>query len=156
MCSWSIFSHGSLPLPLHLSPALSWDSSLDPQAPPFSIYCLLLTNSPGDQGLHSITWYMWGSPRGGATRSCGSVFSIWIQSSTRTTPKPCLFLLLWLYSSTWNQVLWYFQHRSFCSGLVSILGVFHIIFRIVSLVLWWLSLECRWGLHRICSLLLVT
>jgi hypothetical protein len=35
-----------------------------------------------------------------------------------------LFLLLWLCSIVWIQVLWYLQHCSFCSGLLWVLEVF--------------------------------
>jgi hypothetical protein len=43
--------------------------------------------------------------------SCLSLLSSRLQAHTM------LFLLLWLYSIVWSQVLWYLHHCSFCSVL---------------------------------------
>jgi hypothetical protein len=67
-----------------------------------------------------------------------------------------LFLLLWLCSIIWIQVLWYFQHCCFCLGLFWLFGIFsiwkfHINFRINSSI----SVKMDTGVLMVIALILV-
>lgn len=66
----------------------------------------------------------------------------------------CYFLLLWLYSIIWNQVLWYFQWCPCCWGFIWLSWVFCAYIwslRFVLLFLWRMSLWFLLELHWICE-----
>jgi hypothetical protein len=69
-----------------------------------------------------------------------------------------IFLLLWLCSITWSQVLWYLHHFSFPSRSFWLFRICYSsiwIFKLIFLFLWRMTLEFWWRLHWICTLLLV-
>jgi hypothetical protein len=68
-----------------------------------------------------------------------------------------LFLLLWLCSIVWSQVLWYFQCCSFCwvlSWLFTVFCVSKWTLRLIFQSLWWMSLGFWWELRWTYRLLL--
>jgi hypothetical protein len=66
-----------------------------------------------------------------------------------------LFLLLWLCSIIWNQLLWDLQLYSFYSGLLWLFRVFCASIWFDFSISWKMTLEFSWGLHWICRLILV-